>query len=503
MTSNKVQEGTQHPGTSPPKKTGKKNGKRSLMWFLVAVVAALLTLLIAPATGLEPTGQKSLATFVFILIIWITEAVPYPVSTFFLLGLMTWAGLSPDVNLKSSLKSALSGFSGTVPITCITGTALAVVVKRTGLSERMVYFLMRILGGARASAKRVLGALFMVDVPMAFLVPSATGRCALYLSIVEGLDTPFKFKPLDSGEEPNPFQKAAYMAAAIVPVIMGAAFLTAAEATLLSGRLIEEATGITQTWAGTFVILFIPAIIMMAITWFILVRMFPSSVETVSISFIQDRLQAMGPMSRDEKFVLTVLLAAILLWVTDGIHGIPAEIVLIMAAAVLFIPGFGPGNWKQDYKSIAWGSFMVIAVATSFSTQLTNHGVLQMFADWLGTLGAKGFLAIMLVMVITTVVLRLGMASITAAATLFIPLALTLGASSGLVPAELVGLGWIVYVFCRAGYLLPQQTAQVMMVYDFNMFGRRDLLKAGGLITLATLVVQGLWFWLVVPKILM
>lgn len=479
----------------------KGNHTRNLLYLGFAAVMGIITLTVAPQTGLSLSGQRLLATLVFIVVVWATEAVPYPVSTLFLILLMTWAGVGPKVTLGDSFKNALSGFSGTVPISVVAGTAFAAVVQSSGLAERIVYVIIRLVGGAKATAARVLAAIFVTDIPLAFMVPSAMGRSALYLSIAEGLKKPFEFKRLDETMSPNPFQKAAYIAAAVVPVIMGAAFLTGAEATLLAGRLIEQGTGIPQYWAGTFVYLCIPALIMLGATWYILVRLFPSTVKGVTVEFVNQRLQELGPMSRDEKFVLVTLVVAIALWVTDKLHHVPAEAILLLAASVLFIPGIGPGNWRRDSKSIAWGAYLVIAVSSGFASMLDKNGVIKLITNWLGYAGVTSFVGVMLLMVAATVILRLGVASITGATALFIPLAISLGKASGLSPSMLVGLGWITYVFCRAGYILPQQTSQLMMAYDFNFFSRSDLVKAGVLITLATLIIYGLWASLVIPSL--
>jgi solute carrier family 13 (sodium-dependent dicarboxylate transporter), member 2/3/5 len=478
-----------------------EKGSRKLWCFLLALLAGVVTLMVAPYTGLLPPGQKLLATLVFIIFVWATEALSYPVSALLLIVLMTGAIFDGKVTMKAAFLQSLAGFSGTVPITVIAGTAFAAVVKACGLSERIVYFMMRLVAGSKknASAQRVLGAMLMADIPTAFLVPSAMGRNALYISIAEGLKQTFQFAKLEGSEKGNPFQKAVWIAAAVAPVIMGAAFLTGAEATIMAGRLIEDGTGIPQYWGNTFVMLFVPAVLMMLATWAILLKLFPSDVKEVPTDFINNKLKEMGPISYYEKYVISTVFIAVLLWMTDNIHHIPAEIILVLVAMAMFIPKIAPGDWKRDQKHIAWGGYLVIAVSTGFASLLAKYGIVEMIAGWLAATGVSGFVSIMLLMVFATVMIRFGIASITAAATLFIPLAIALGKVSGLEPAMLVGLGWVTYVFCRAGFIMPQQTAQLIIVYDYNYFSRIDLMKAGSLMTLAALLIYGLWAAFVMP----
>ena len=367
-----------------------------------------------------------------------------------------------------------------------------------------MYLMMNLVAGSKstASAPRVLGEMIMADIPTSFVVPTAMGRNALYISIAEGLKKLFKFTKLGEDDAPNPFQKAVWIASAVAPVIMGAAFLTGAEATIMVGRLIEEGTGISQNWSHTFILLFTPAVLMLGTTWAILVKLFPSTVPEIPIDFIHNKVAELGPMKYSEKYVLGSMLVAVALWITDKWHHIPAELILVLLAAAMFIPKIAPGDWKRDSKHIAWGGYLVIAVSSGFATLLSKHGIIKMLAGWLAATGVSGFVSVMLLMVAATVVIRFGIASITAAATLFVPLAIALGKASGLSPELLVGLGWVIYVFCRAGYIMPQQTAQLIIVYDYNYFSRQDLMKAGSVMTLAALLIYGLWASFVMPVLM-
>lgn len=477
---------------------------KKLMCLLLAVVLGALALYFAPATGLALTGQRLLAILVFIVVVWATEAVPYPVSAFMLLILMMWANATGKTSLNAGLKTAMSGFASATPLAVIAATAFATIVQKTGLSERIVYNVLKIVSGGQTvvKAKRFLAALFCVEVPLAFMVPTATGRTAIYLSIAEGLEKPFKFSPLDENGKSsggNPFQKAVYLAAAIMPAMMGAAFLTGAEATMLAGRLIEEATQRPQYWGLTVQYLLLPALLLLFSFYMILSRMFPSSVNDIPLTFINERLKALGPIKSTEKYVIAVLAGAIALWVTDSIHHIPAESVLFMVAVALFLPLVGPGNWKKDSKSLAWGSFVVIAVSLSFATALSKNGVMKIIATSLSGLGITSLLGLLIVLTSVLVILRIAVSSNTGATVLFVPLAMELGKLAGLGVGQVVALAWVTYVFCRAAYLLPQQSAQVILVYDYSFFDRWDMLKMGIPLTLVAMFIYIAWGGFIMP----
>ena len=51
----------------------------NVVWFFVAI-AALVTVLVLPIESLNQPGQVALAMHAFAVIMWVTEAVSYPVS---------------------------------------------------------------------------------------------------------------------------------------------------------------------------------------------------------------------------------------------------------------------------------------------------------------------------------------------------------------------------------------------------------------------------------------
>ncbi|MDR3565273.1 MAG: SLC13 family permease [Negativicutes bacterium] len=481
----------------------KKSDLKKLYWLIIAAVLGVVTTMIAPQTGLPLTGQRFLGVAVFTVIIWATEAVSYPVSALLLIVLMTLVGVDQKTTFHQSFSSSLSGFGGTVPIAVMAGTAFARVVETTGLGQRIIYTIMKVVAGTKATAKasRVLAAMFIAEIPLSFMVPTSNGRNGIYLSLAEGLKSIFQFHQLESNHKVNPFQKAAYIACGVIPAIMGAAFLTAGEATLLAGRLIEEGTKVPQYWTNTATFLFVPTLFMLVAGWYILVRAFPSNVDNIPLGFINEKLAELGPMTRDEKYVLIALSGAIVLWLTDKLHHFPAECVLVLLAVTCFIPGVGPGNWKRDSKGIAWSAVLVIAVATSFATLLIKHGVIKLLADWIGRFGISSFVGLMILMAVVMMFMRLGVASIGGATALFIPLSIVIGQNAGLHVNQVVALAWVTYVFCRAGYLLPQQGAPLITSYSYDFFSRGDLFRVGVPLTLATLFIYGLWAIFVIPAL--
>ena len=480
---------------------------KNLLNFALALVLGLIAMALMGSTELTVQGQRMVGVLVAIMYIWISGCMPLAASCLVLIILETFAAtdftgaIEGGLTMSKALSKTLASFASTTPMTVIVGTALAAVVKSSGLAERIVYLIMRLVAGksGKAKASRVLGAMFLADVPASLMIPSATGRCALYMSIAEGFEGPFKFG--DPEKEHNPFQKAVWIAVALIPIIMGGAFLTGAEATIMVGGLIEETSGVAQGWGITFAVLWIPALLLMAAAFIILMKRYPSNVGDVDVSFINNKLASMGKMTRNEIYCLVVLVMMVLLFVTDSIHGIPATFVLVIMCALLFLPGIGPGNWKVDGKKISWDGYFIIASAMGFSSLLSSFGVMKFFADKIALLGIHSYLVALLVMIVVTLLVRLGIASITSAATLLVPISMAVGSAAGLNPAQIACLAWITYVFCRISFFLPHQGAQLIMTYGVGFYTKEDLMKSACVITAAAVVIYFIWGGFIAPLI--
>ena len=108
----------------------KKNLSR--MGLPVGFLVLILLLLIPTPPELSTAGHRMLAILVFSVIIWMTEAVAYPVSAGIIMSLMAFLlGTAPNMvnpskmlGTSGALKMALGGFSSTA--LALVGAALLI-----------------------------------------------------------------------------------------------------------------------------------------------------------------------------------------------------------------------------------------------------------------------------------------------------------------------------------------------------------------------------------------
>ena len=157
----------------------KKNLSR--MGLPVGFLVLILLLLIPTPPELSTAGHRMLAILVFSVIIWMTEAVAYPVSAGIIMSLMAFLlGTAPNMvnpskmlGTSGALKMALSGFSSTALALVGAALLIAAAMMKTGLDKRIALFVLSKIG---AKTHHVLAGVICVGFVLSFFVPSTTSR---------------------------------------------------------------------------------------------------------------------------------------------------------------------------------------------------------------------------------------------------------------------------------------------------------------------------------------
>ena len=160
--------------------------------LFVALAALALIALMPAQAGLPVAGQYMIGILVFAVIIWMTEAVSYPVSAFIITVLMTLLlGFAPGVadpskllGTSRALSMALAGFSNTAWALVGAALFLSAEMTKTGLDKRIALVVMSKVG---ARSNRILMGVIFLGFLLSFFIPSTTARVACMVPIVMGV----------------------------------------------------------------------------------------------------------------------------------------------------------------------------------------------------------------------------------------------------------------------------------------------------------------------------
>ena len=471
---------------------------------LIVAFAVLVLLICLPTpAGLPVAGHRMLSILVFAVIVWMTEAVSYPVSaavimafTAFLLGISPNPA-NPEVLLGTSkgLTIALGGFSNTALALVGGALFLAAAMMHTGLDKRIALFVLSKVG---ARTNRVLIGVIMVGLILSFFVPSTTARVSCMVPIVMGIIAAFGV------EKKSRFAAVMMIATAQADSIWNVGIKTAAAQNMIALGFIEKQLGHTISWMDWFIAAFPFAVLMSIALYYVLLKLIPPETDEIigGKEAVIKALHDLGPMSVSEKKLLTISCVLLFFWATEKIvHPFDTSSTTIAAIAIMLLPGVGVMSWKEAQAKIPWGTLVLFGVGISLGSALLTTKA----APWLAGkivmlfgLQVMPALTILAVLAAFLIIIHLGFASATALAAAMIPIMISILQSVQTPGINIIGMTMILQYVVSFGFILPVNAPQNMVAYGTETFEVRDFVKTGiplTIIAYALILLLGATYW--------
>jgi len=484
------------PALPPLKKWG--------LWIGFLVLIAIVAL--PQPAGLPVAGQRMLAVFGFAVVVWVTEAVEYPISAAVIAALMAFLlGTAPNIQhpealigTVSGLTTAMSGFGNTALTLVAAALFLSAAMTITGLDRRIALVVLSKVGAKTSNV--VIGAIVTATI-LAFLVPSATARAAAVIPIMLGVIAAFKV------------EKSSRLAGLIMITTVQAVSVwnigikTAAAQNMVAVGFIQKMLGHDVTWISWLIVAAPFSLVLSVALYFIMMTMMPPETEEVpgGQSAIAKSLSQLGPITGKETRLLAISLILLCFWATEGIlHSFDSSTTTTIAVALLFLPGLGVMDWKTANPLIPWGTIILFGVGISLGTALLQTQA----AQWLANLIVEGFglnhlssLAILAVMGAFLVIVHLGFASATALASSLIPIVIAVLQKVQTPGISVLGMTLVLQFVVSFGFILPVNSPQGMVGYGTGAFSARDFIRTGIALTVLAYLLTLLfgatyWRWL-------
>ncbi|MFJ7737232.1 DASS family sodium-coupled anion symporter [Lysinibacillus sp. NPDC097287] len=459
--------------------------KRNLkpLWIGLAF-AALLIITFLPNNGdLPVVGQRALAILAFAIILWVTEAVSYPVSSAMIIAISAVSlGLAPsmedpsvELGTKAALKMALGGFSNSAVALVAAALFLAAAMQITNLHKRLALWVLSMVG---TKTKAIVFGAILVSIVLAFFVPSATARAGAVVPILLGMVAAFGL-PRDS-------KLAALLVITSVQAvsIWNIGIKTAAAQNMVALNFIQKEFGIDISWGAWFIYAAPFSIIMSIALFFIMITLIKPETNNIEggRNVIKKQLAELGPLKGPEIRLIITSIILLFFWATEGkLHPFDTTTVTIIAIAILLTPKIGVYTWKDVERVIPWGTIIVFAVGIALGTILLDTKGAQWLSDAVfGSLGLDSMpiLATIALVSIFNILIHLGFASATSLSSALIPVFIAL-ATTITMDVDQVGFVLVQQFVISFGFLLPISAPQNMLAYGTGAFSGKDFLKSG------------------------
>ncbi|MBK5145217.1 anion permease [Budviciaceae bacterium BWR-B9] len=463
------------------------------MWKLLLLIAIPIIIALIPTpAGLPPIAWLLFGLYLAAIVGLVLKPYSEPVillatiaATAVVIGL--YGG--KDIKISEVLKGYSSGTTWLV-FAAFTLSAAFVI---TGLGKRISYILIGKLGGTTLGLGYVTA---ILDLFIAPATPSNTARAGgIVFPIINSVSVALGSDPNDSPRKAGHYLMVnVYMVTKTTSYM----FLTAMAPNALALAMMADILHIKLSWAGWALAAAVPGLIMLAITPYLIYKMYPPELKKVNNKEIAaEGLEKLGPMTLREKLLGVIFVLALSGWIGADFIGIDASTVALCVMAVTLI--LGVVTWDDVLKNKGgWNTLIWYGGIIGMSGVLTKAGFFAWLATFMGehlTFGDHAMTALFVIMFIS-VAIRYLFASGGAYVAAMVPVFATVGMVAG-APPMLLALG-LLFSNSYGGSLTHYGGAAAPIVFGAGYNDIRSWWIIGGVIAFLSLFVHmtiGLGWW--------
>jgi solute carrier family 13 (sodium-dependent dicarboxylate transporter), member 2/3/5 len=480
---------------------------------LIFASAVLLAIILMPVPeGLSIAGWRMMGVLLFSVIIWMSEAVTYPVSAAIIMSVMTFLlGLSPDpastkgalMGTTKGLTIALGGFSNTAFALVGGAVFIAAAMMTTGLDRRIALFVLSRIG---TTANRIIVGVIITGFVLSFFVPSTTARVSCLVPIVMGIIIALGI------DRKSRFAAVLMIATAQADSIWNVGIKTAAAQNMIAVGFIKSQLGVNLSWMHWFTAAAPFAAIMSVVLFYVLIKVMPPEKDLIADghSVVKKALADLGPMKPEEKRLMALSVILLGFWATEGsffgleIHPFDASSTTIAAISIMLLPRIGVMTWKQAQANVPWGTVLLFGVGISLGSALLSTQAVSWIAKMVvAVFGLEHLSSVLIIAALASflIIIHLGFASATALAAAMIPIIISTLQSVKTPGINVIGMTMILQWVISFGFILPVNAPQNMVAYSTDTFEVKDFIRTGIPLTIAAYLVILLlsatyWKWL-------
>lgn len=478
---------------------------RAPLGFMLAPILAL-ALLLLPMPHLSTEAHRLAAIAAFVIVMWISEAIPLPITA--LLGpvLAIAAGVAPASNV-------LASFGDPVIFLFLGSFLLARAMEIHGVDRRLASALLA-HPWVGASTVRMLWAMGLATGFLSMWISNTACVAMLYPVVMAVART-----TEDQLGRRAPHLVTAYLLMlAYSASVGGIATPVGTPPNLIGKALIEENTGVRIGFLQ-WMLIGVPLSLACFGALFAILRVLHPPEARVIPGLIESMREIAGTRGRlrsGERNALLCFGIAVVLWIGPGIltalmgdahpiskllaQRLPEGVAAIFAASLLFIL---PVNWEErrftlDWKEatrIDWGTILLFGGGIALGRMSFETGLAESIGRGLSALMGVSSEASLAAASVGTGVLVSELSSNTASANMVVPVMISMAKA---IAARADAIGLAATLGSSLGFALPISTPPNAIVYGSGRIMITDMIRAGLLLDVAgAIFVWAAAVWLV------
>ena len=467
--------------------------RRTVGAFLAPAV--FLGLLALPLPGLSPEAHRLAAVMGAVVVLWVTEALPLPVTA--LLGACACVVLE-----VAPARDVFAPFADPLMFLFIGAFILARGIFLHGLDRRVAYAVLS-LPWVGARPARIMVAFGAATALISAWI-SNTATTAMMFGI--GLSILSALRSRAAGVIDPRYATALMLMTSFAASIGGLATPVGTPPNLIGLGFIRSQLGVEVTFFQ-WMLIGIPVVtVLFAFMAIYLNLVGHSGVRTLpaGAELIRQEREQLGPWSAGQRSVAIAFVSTVTLWVLPGVAAlvwgegsplylalsrrIPEGVAALVGASLLFVlPGKdGPAITWREATEIDWGVVLLYGGGFALGVLSFKTGLAEGLGRGLtGLLPAHGSLGLLVASVLLAAILS-ETTSNTASANMVVPVVIAIGRASGLDPLE-AALG--ATFGSSLGFMLPVSTPCNAIVYGSGYIPLGRMIRWGLALDVAGVVV--------------
>jgi sodium-dependent dicarboxylate transporter 2/3/5 len=448
----------------------------------------LITTLVGP-DFISPTSGKVLAVAAWMIIWWIAEAAPVPVTALLPLILFPFLGIM-------KMSEAAAPYANPIIFLFMGGFMIALALEKHRLHERIALNLVRITGTSGNGI--ILGFTIATGFISMWISNTATAMMMLpiAISVINLLRRSTEETPT-IGE--RNFGIALMLVIAYAANIGGVATIIGTPPNVVFVGLLDQFAHEKISF-GKWMLVGLPlSITIMGLGYFMLTRfIFPNRLPQISgaDALIKNRLVDLGPMRKEEKLVLTIFTGTSLLWIFQQ----PLNILLgsellndtnigMAGGALMFLV---PASLKQfkfllvwkDTEKLSWGILILFGGGLCLAQGLSSAGIIQAVGSYIAQQSQS--VNWLLFGLIAASIFITELMSNVALVQIFIPVVFGIATNLGIDP---ILLGMPVALGASMAFMFPVATPPNAIVFSSGHMKVKDMMRAGLVMNIIALLL--------------
>ncbi|NQU69370.1 MAG: DASS family sodium-coupled anion symporter [Rhodospirillales bacterium] len=491
---------TRQPSTFP---------RHRLIGLLSGPLLAAAMLLSPAPEGLSQQGWWIAGVGVLMAVWWMTEAVPLAVTALAPLILFPILGIR-------DIAATTPGYAHPLVFLFLGGFLLARAIQVWGLDRRLA---LRVLDLVGARPRHVIAGIMGVTAFLSMWV-SNTATAMVMLPIGQSIIATFAAKnaaksPVMSPGRADDIGPPLMLGIAYAATIGGMGTIIGTPPNAIFAAYMAGSHGIEISFVRWMFIGVPLVLVLLPLAWLVLTRLafhVPAGHGVDETEIVADGISKLGTMSRAERLVAAVMLLVAFCWVFRPLLltvlpnlKISDTGIALMGAMLLFIlpvdlkAGRFLLSWKEAAQ-IRWDVLILFGGGLTLAAAIGDSDL----AGWIGAqlIGLRTLPLILFLLIVGTFLVLLSeLASNTATAAIFVPIA---GAAAVAMGEPVYALALPVALFATLGFMLPVGTPPNAVIFGSGAVEMRHMIRAGSILDImgivaVTVTIMSLGTWVFGP----